>query len=506
MNMQNASWVKWSGLTVSLAMLAGCVINPYVKAPTAPLTGGGPECEQLAGSVISAEFTSAMPSTDRRGLGKAGNRQADATATKDGLDDAMTYAICTQRAMERKAGKYAWMNQGGALMLIHMAGLAGYSGTRGGHNAQVAAMTTGGATFYGAQQYLYRKPREAIYWSGAEAVGCAITVTNRRLVAQGDEYEMKEFYANQIQKPYSELEKVEESERGLRGDAKAPASCSGPENGGMRTTWAGLIKRVDDARSAHSLRDLDKARLLAKLQLNQFVRQSRSARSDLVDVTAAIRLAVNRQLAAQQPDPAELARLLTGLKLPALAGSSTSAKQDVEDSAPENRSSAIVVPSATTPTPACTKEVAVYRQEVERFMELHEDVRNGIEAFTAKFNRSQAESDTGPKPERPIEQCLQLRANALRPFGVVMAQSGALKVAVGGTARVAIVGGLPPFDAEPLSDGSNVSAEPKLNESGEYEFVITAESAAKVGKVKFFATDDAGGSDMFTVEVVAAPK
>lgn len=121
------------------------------------------------------------------------------------------------------------------------------------------------------------------------------------------------------------------------------------------------------------------------------------------------------------------------------------------------------------------------------------------------YNRIRAESGMDTKSERPIEQCLQLRGNTLRPFGVVMAQSGTLKVAAGGTARVAIVGGLPPFDAEPLSD-SKVSVEPKLNESGEYEFVITVPKDAEAVKVKFFATDDAGGSDMFTVEVVAAPK
>jgi len=486
MNMRNASWVKWSGLTVSLAMLAGCVINPYVKAPTAPKVMAGSECKALNGAVVSA-----------------GSKR---TNSSDGLDQAMAYAICSQRAMERKAGKYAWMNQGGALMLIHMAGLAGYSGTRGGHNAQVAAMTTGGATFYGAQQYLYRKPREAIYWSGAEAVGCAITVTNRRLVAQGDESDMQEFYANQIEKPYRHLVAAEESERDLRGDAQVPASCSGPKNDDMRKKWDALIKRVDEARSTHSIRDLDKARLLAKLQLNQLMRQSSSARSELVDVTSAIRLAVNRQLAAQQPDPAELARILTGLKLPALAGSVVSTKQGSEGATSEVRTSAVAPTLATTATAGCIKEVEVYEQEVESFMELHEDVRDGIETFMANFNRGEDQSGTDPKSDRPIEQCLQLRGNALRPFGVVMAQSGSVKVAAGGTALVAIAGGLPPFDIEPLSDDSKVSAAAKLNQSGEYEFVVTAESGAKVGKVKFFATDDAGGSDVFTVEVVAAPK
>lgn len=484
MIMQNASWVKWTGLTASLAMLAGCVINPYVKAPTAPKVMAGSECKALDGAVISA------------GSSRAHSR--------DGLDHAMVYAVCTRRAMERKAGKYAWMNQGGALVLMHMAGLAGYSGTRGGHNAQVAAMTTGGATFYGAQQYLYRKPREAIYWSGAEAVGCAITVTNRRLVAQGDESVMTEIYEKQIEKHYRDLVEIEKAERELRGDAKTPASCSSPKDDDLIATWSDLVESVEDARSKKSLSDFDNARLLAKLQLNQLMRQSRAARSELVDVTDAIRLAVNRQLAAQQPDPAELAKLLSGLQGSAVAGSTPQSETSGTENSGKRRDG--IVSANVVPT-TCAAQVEAYRKKAEHFLELHDDLRNGIESFTMAYNRIGPESGIDTKFERPIEQCLQLRANVLRPFGVVMAQSGALKVTVGGTARVAIVGGLPPFYAEPLSDGSNVSAEPKLNESGEYEFVITAGSNAAVDKkVKFFATDDAGGSDMFTVEVVAAPK
>lgn len=485
MNMQNASWVKWTGLTVSLALLAGCVINPYVKAPTAPKALAGSECKALGGAIISA-----------------GAIRKD---SKDGLDHAMAYAICTQRAMERKAGKYAWMNQGGALMLMHMAGLAGYSGARGGHAAQVAGLTTGGATFYGAQQYLYRKPREAIYWSGAEAVGCAITVTNRRLIAQGDESVMKEIYERQIDKLYQDLKGVDESELILRGHGKTPASCSSPEDGELMKNWAEQIKKVDNARLEYSLSDLDNARLLANIQLNQLIRQSSSTRSELVDITGAIRLAVNRQLAAQQPDPAELAKLLTGLKLPALAGLMPPSK--IKSAQIKEQREGDTFWASTGPE-TCAGEVDAYLHKAKRFMEIHNDLRNGIDTFTTQFNRIQTETGADPKSQRPIEQCLQLRANTLRPFAVVMAQSGALKVAVGGTARVAIVGGMPPFDAEPLSENSKVSAEAKLNESGEYEFVITvAEDAQDAGdiKVKFFATDDAGGSDMFTVEVVAAP-
>lgn len=486
MNMQNASWVKWTGLTVSLALLAGCVINPYVKAPTAPKALAGSECKALGGAIISA-----------------GAIRKD---SKDGLDHAMAYAICTQRAMERKAGKYAWMNQGGALMLMHMAGLAGYSGARGGHAAQVAGLTTGGATFYGAQQYLYRKPREAIYWSGAEAVGCAITVTNRRLIAQGDELDMEDIYRRQIETPYRELERGEKLERNLRAGAKVSATCGESH---LRMQWAWRTKEVDLARSENSVNSLDSSRLLSRLQLNQLNRQLRLARSDLINVTGAIRLAVNRQLAAQQPDPAELGKLLTGLKLPALAGVDPAEAPLSPIPAPSPSSSSF---SSPPPLAASTAECVASRKNWEEyelvamdFLENHRQLQAGLKLFTTQFNRIQADTGTDPKSQRPIEQCLQLRANTLRPFAVVMAQSGALKVAVGGTARVAIVGGMPPFDAEPLSENSKVSAEAKLNESGEYEFVITVAEDAGDIKVKFFATDDAGGSDMFTVEVVAAP-
>lgn len=503
MNMQNASWVKWSGLTVSLAMLAGCVINPYVKAPTAPKAMAGPECRSLAGEVISAEFISSMLTKDGSDHAKASNGHEHPLA-KDGLEHAMAYAICTQRAMERKAGKYAWMNQGGALMLMHMAGLAGYSGTRGGHNAQVAAMTTGGATFYGAQQYLYRKPREAIYWSGAEAVGCAITITNRRLVALGDESEMQVAYDGGIEEPYIALKEKDMAEVRLRGAAVIPASCKDPGDDGLRTEWQSLTESVDAVRATESLDDLGNRRLLAKLRLNQLLRQSRSARTNLIGVTSAIRLAVNRQLAAQQPDPAELARLFAGLKPSALA-ESTPPVQGAPVVAP---SAAVSVRTATTVDCVASREKwKEYQRVANEFRSYHRRMQEGLKTFTTGFDGIQAEMGGDQKSDHPIEQCLQLRGNALRPFGVVMAQSGPLKVVAGGTARVAIVGGLPPFDAQPLVDDSKVGAEPKLNERGEYEFVITVATDADVAKnVKFFATDDAGGSDMFTVDVVAPPK
>ena len=483
MNMQKASWVKWTGLTVSLALLAGCVINPYVKAPTAPKALAGSECKALSGAIISA-----------------GAIRGD---SNDGLDHAMAYAICTQRAMERKAGKYAWMNQGGALMLMHMAGFAGYSGTRGGHNAQVAAMTTGGATFYGAQQYLYRKPREATYWSGAEAVGCAIAVTNRRLVAESDKSGIKDIYERQIEAPYFALEKTHEAMAGFDGELPISSGCT-VENGvnGLKNEWADLSNSAGYTQRAELLSELDNRRLLAKLQLSQLVRQSRSARSDLIDVTGAIRLAVNRQLAAQQPDPAELAKLLTGLKLPALAGSvSPSTNTRASPSIAGSSVSEFLGSDGCTPS---RKELGKYRALALVFAEESKKLQEWIEVFTTEFNLIQAEIGADPKSDRPIEQCLHLRANTLRPFGVLIAQSGPLKVAVGGTARVGIGGGVPPFDIEPLTDNSKVSAQAKLNESGEYEFVIAVEAtAAPTTKVKFFATDDAGGSDMFTVEVIA---
>lgn len=500
MNMRNASSLKWVGLTVSLTVLAGCVINPYVKAPTAPKAMAGSECRDLAGEVVSAEFTSSMSTVDGSDHAKADDGHVH-VPVKDGLEHAMAYALCTQRAMERKAGKYAWMNQGGALMLMHMAGLASYSGTRGGHNAQVAAMTNGGATFYGAQQYLYRKPREAIYWSGAEAVGCAITVTNRRLVVQGDEAGIKDMYERQIEARYFALEETHKAMAGFGEVLPSHSGCTA-ENGldELQKELTGLAESVGDTKRAGLLSELDNRRLLAKLQLNQLMRQSRSARSDLIDVTRAIRLAVNRQLAAQQPDPAELAKLLTGSKLPALTGSAPTAKTLTPD---------LAIPEITVSNPVVNDGCTLSRNALEKYrasaLAFADDIKKlqeRIEAFTTEFNRIQADLGADPKSERPIEQCLHLRANTLRPFGVLIAQSGALKVAPGATARVGIAGGIPPFDIEPLTEDSEVSAQAKLNERGEYEFVITVKAGAKAKKVKFFATDDAGGSDMFTVEVV----
>lgn len=479
MNVRNASRVKWAGMAMLSVMTAGCVINPYVKAPTDSAWNLGSNCWGL-----------------ENGLEAEVSRAVDAENSIE--NQSIQYAICTQRAMERKAGKYAWMNNGGALLLMHMAGLASYSGSRGGHTAQVTSMTTGGATFYGAQQYLYRKPREAIYWMGSEAMMCAISFTRKRLLTSyGDNSVIGEMYIRQIDAPYKELDRVRAvlSEGVLLG--KDCTQFSNDE----KSALGDLASRVRNADDKISVAELDSKRLVAKSELSQIIGASRSASSDLVDVTSSIRLAVNRQLAAQQPDPAELSRLLTGLKSPTPAAGAV-----VVVDTGKNRPSGV---KAFDPTSSmsrqqakaktCSERLEDFQANANVFIKQHQIVQNGIDTFNVELARIKAEVGVGSKSDRPMEQCLQFRGSTLGPFRLMLAQAGPIELKKGEAATIPIGGGVPPFRIESLDDGDKITVRVTTSSVGGYQVDIVAGDTSTKGH--FFASDSAGGTAFFSVAV-----
>lgn len=484
-------------LTGTAAALAGCVINPYIKSPTAPAAFSGDECRRLKGLIVSADTAANQGSSDAENRGS--------------VKDAMAYALCTQRAMERKAGKYAWMNQGGAIVLMHMAGLAGYSGTRGGHNAQVAAMTTGGATFYAAQQYLYHKPREATYWLGSEALSCVIAVTNRRLVnGSGKEAALDGLLQRGVEEPLGHLKTLSEVEPAQRAAAAISASCTGADRQKLGQRLSELSEAVDSAYADASLADLYQATSWSRLRLKELSASSDAARADLIDTTDAIRTAVGRQLAMQQPDPAGLAKLLGDQKLPALAGTpkpkAADAATTVKAMAPMTESVRVSKSLAGT-CAADEKRVGDYERTVKNLIRRHIEVRDGLVRFAQEYDLAKQSVAATTDDARPIEQCLHLRGNALGPFRLVLAQAGPVKVAKGGSQKIAIEGGVAPFRIESLTDGGKLGVEAKTAATGGYEIVVTAAADAAVDgkKFKYFVADSAGGSDLFTVEIVAAP-
>lgn len=478
-------------LPVVCLAITGCVINPYIKSPTHRTAGqANQECDFLT-TDSAVEEVSGNVATDGRNVVP--------------LERAMLYATCTQRAMERKAGKYAWMNNGGALLLIHMAGLAGYSGSRGGHTAQVTSMTTGGATFYGAQQYLYKKPREAIYWMGSEATSCAIAVTSRRLVSMPEKAAaLSDFHRDHIAEPLERLRDSARNEAVLRSrlQAKIPAKCSDQQDEALRVASNEAMTRTISALGNVSIETLGRDSARFGMFLVEHRNASEMAKSDLIDTTNAIRTAVNRQIASQQPGPAELAKLLGTLKLPALAGSSA-APAVVPDA---NSAKNMTVPKtartwqvAAKQAPSCTSVRPLMLDYLQTSTELHR-LHGELVQARVDFLAMHAFLEEGEKQKRPIEQCLHLRGSSLGPFRLVLAQAGAIELKEGETTTIPIEGGVPPFRIEPLDDGDKVKANAKPSALGGYEIEVKAVGKA-TAKGRFFASDSSGGSAVFTVVI-----
>lgn len=463
------------GLTVSLALLAGCVINPYVK-------------------------TAAVPRNDP--IAKTCKKIAEAAV---GANEARNYAECVRRTMESKAGRYAWMNNGGSVLLMQMAGFAGYSGVRGGHQAQVAAFTTGGASMYGAQQYLYRKPREVIYWSGSNAIGCAIGVTQRRTVvaaaAKVEFDKMVGLYATEGKQLESLLEALETRLE----NPPHPTQCSAA----MKNDWAALKSSFGDVLLSAMENDTRKDEIQKRVQKLFFSTQN--ADIDLIAITNAIRDTVNRQLALEQPDPAELGKILGALKLPALAGAASPSGQkaaDIPATIDFSAASAMFSEMRFGVDPAinvCGNQsdydaIAADVRNVSRILaELDQRLKDMELNLDVLEDRAKSTTEDGSQ----LKYCTLAKTNTLMPFGLQLAQQGVQKVAEGQTLSIAIGGGVPPFAVAAMStDSGGITAMPKDTDDGGYKMEISAVSAKKGAKSMFFASDAVGAGAVFAVEVV----
>lgn len=466
-------------VAVMATLLTGCVVNPYIRTSSAPVVGelNRDNCRNLV-----------VTDTDRQLV--VGDRAAT-----------LLYAECVRDAMAKKAGRYAWMNNGGAVVLLNMAGLAGYSGIRGGHTAQVAAMTTGGATFYGAQQYLYRKPREAIYWSGASAVGCAVGVTRRRLLV-----------ADEVKTLDALLQKTSTTSRSLEGaarDARVALQAAPPVAGCSATMQA--EHTLLSSQAQHILSTTTdtalKTRQAALMRRYQTLSMAdRYALVDLIAATDAIRDTVNRQLAAEQPDPSELARLLTSLKLPGLEGSAGGSGGAQEKDAPRGVMTASPPPAGGVKSAAkprqCQRSAAQhadFKSNTTALIDQYNELGRTLDALEAGLDGIEARAGAAPDSGDALKYCTLARTNTLLPFGLQLAGNGAQTVKAGGTLSIPITGGVPPYAVRTVSGGSGLTATIKLDADGSYRIVIAAGDDAESGT--FFAKDAVGAGEVVTVDV-----
>ncbi|WP_202842422.1 hypothetical protein [Luteimonas saliphila] len=451
-------------------LLAGCVVNPYVRSD--------------------------MPRDGERYYGVCG----DIGKNRKNEDFALDFAECTRRNMADKAGRYAMMNNAGGATLLQIAGLAGYSGIRGGNQAQVTALTTGGASLYGAQQYLYRKPREAIYWSGSEAIGCAIGVTRRKILIS-DEL-----------KKLPDLNTAEEFDRARIGEAEARVQVGSLENcGQVKDDVESLMELVDSVATADKYkfakREQDVAERRSMLALS-----AASAAGDLTTATTAIADAVNGQLSREQPDPSELAKLLAALK--PSTPSTAPAADDSADGDPDAGTAAAllingIIPLVDrvreAPKPSCkvnAAKVIAYRQASGRFLLAGAAYDRSLRNAEAHLSALESLSG-GNGSANKVSFCTLGRANTLLPFGLQLAQQGTQKIELGKTLSIPITGGIPPYSVVAVSSSdSGIGASIGSTDIGGYKVEVSAAAPAKASsKATFFANDAVGAGTMFSVEV-----
>ncbi len=430
--------------------------------------------------------------------------------------EARAYAECMRRSMEAKAGRYATMNNGGGALLIGVAGLAAYRGYRGGHEANVAALTTGGAALYGGQQYLYRKPREVIYWSGSGAIGCAIGIADRQIQAGTDAGTLRREGLASTASEWNALQAAHEAEQEERDRIQPNASC--PAN--LRNEW----KKLRDAAAAvdmdAQLKTLQGQLRNAELRLLRHEAGSRFSRINLIAATNAIRDAVNRQLAMEQPNPAELGQLLTGLKLPALEAAAAKPAATDGDVPAESKDAVVKqdrflslswrfdskVQGLETLPEACNiddRHVKVYANRVEQVSSSYRQARDSIASLEMSLDLLDASAGKSAGSEEMLKLCPLARDMALTPFALVLPQQGVQVLKQGDSLVLPITGGVPPFSASPaaaLGKGS-LAAAAEATDTGGYRFRVTASKDAEKGTYALIASDAAGVTRVFQVQV-----
>jgi len=449
------------------SVLTGCsLFNPYVKAPDASPRG---ECNALL-------------------------RNADVENA-----DAFSFAQCVRDDMDSRAGSYASLSNGGSAFLLGLAGLTTYRAFRGDNDANVQALATGGATLYAAQKYLYRKPREAIYATGSATIDCAIGITMRR-VALG-----KQSLGTDVTHAEASLKEANDA----RHEAADFLTLPEPNNAcpaSTRNTWReakSLLSAADDS----TMRSLQDRIPTIRVRLDRLISGAALAAIDLITLTKNVRGVVNRQLALEQPDPAEIASSLAVLKLPPVEG--TASETGAEGQATKGASATVGTKGAPLRGEFCNVDETradQFATIARRFDEQFRGASIRIRELEAHLSRLESGGGAATDAMQLQQVCSFHHFNAALPFDVMPAERPQ-KVTAGTRVLVPIEGGVSPFVANlattPKEGTLGVSA--KALNDGEHAFEVTASANATAGTYLIISNDDAGASRSFQVQIVAAP-
>lgn len=455
-------------MMAALGLLSGCVVNPYVRSSSVPVR---PDSSTLCSGWRDTPVDEAH---------------------------ALEYATCLRRVMEDKASRHALMNNGGAPLLLGVAGLAAYRGFQGGHEANIAALTTGGAAIYGAQQYLYRAPREGIYLAGAGALACAVNQTRRKLLIETEFEPVANLLNRHVAPEVRAIGPALANLDGLSDSIRVPGSCS---------SLASDIRaaRSDEHRARLEAEDLGRRLELARLKLAQLSAAARTARIDLIAATDAITSTVNQQLVLQQPNPADLAALLTRLKLPAMSPPATEPEAEAVNGValPAIREPASMAAPESEPKVNCAlyatevrlyeRAVAGLRQAVDRASADMAAVEGSLRKMEDRIGKQGADTDS-------MQLCYRPPSMSLLPFSLALAQPGAQTMPDDGVLLIPISGGTPPFTV--VATDAQLTGTAEADNAGGYRLKIVNKDA-EAGAHTMIATDGAGVTRIFQVQIAA---
>lgn len=460
--------IGWMLIGVGLSAATGCsLVDPYVKSP------------------------GAMHSRDCKNV-----------ETKGTIDpvSAFAFAQCVRDDMDDRAGDYATLNNGGSAFLLTLAGLTTYRAFRGGNDANVQALATGGATLFAAQKYLYRKPREAIYATGSATIDCGMGITMRR-VELGKQTTLAE--------DVRQTTVVIALARQERGTAAIFEAHPGPNDAcsvNMHQVWRDAKAQLASTDEA-SMRELEQRIATIRARIFRITSGADLARIDLITLTKNVRGIVNRQLALEQPDPAEIAASIGVLKLPSLETSSPATP-------PADNGTTGAAPVASSPgergqesAKACNvgaDEAAAFAAAARSFQTDLLDASIRVRGLEKHMDLVESGGGAATDAAQLQKVCSFHHLIAATPFDVKPAEKPQ-KLTAGKTVLIPIEGGVAPYVANPVASPAKgtLTVSAKALDDG-HAFEVAASADASAGTYLFISNDDVGTSRAFQVQVVAA--
>lgn len=451
---------------IALLLATGCVFNPYVT---------------------------------RRHIDDTDSCRSSRDRVQHPVDHALDNAYCVQSEFERHVSHNAYLNSIGGVTLIQLAGIASYRGMRPDNEANVTALAVGGASSYATLQWLYKKPREAIYLSGSAALACAIgearivlRTEQETLLLQGNALSAaRAVDALQVQSGASSLlsRQIRQSKSGCQFDPGDEAI------GEYADAVVKLLDQPVDVTARQRLAALQsRHRLLASAQAN-------TARQ-LENLTEDVRVTVNRQLSAQQPAPEELASLLAGLKLGPLA-----------------------VPDKPAPTPAAATgssrlPASAPDDDDPRYCDVSkvsDAIRRGVEhlalvrerEFEAMVALDTYDAGLPPRSASLVatplaNRCPLVRFGAPQLLSIVFTGGQSPEIESGKAVEVVVVGGELPHTVRLVSERPEAERPAMSFTAGDKDatrVTISASDDTAVGRYTFLVNDRLGASQSFQVDV-----